>query len=1315
MAAAAKLAPGMVPYSTATVDGRPTVYMTDANDDIPIIIDTGASLTVTPVATDFIGAIDPAPIQSLKGLQGDAMVMGKGTVSWTIIDLYGVVRTLKPTAYYVPTASVRLFSPQTHFMDTDSGSLLVNSRRTTLRLSDGSELEFPFNDGNQLPYMLLSHKDDKTVGLVSSDLEALRSFDGISNLLSVAQESNQNLTSSQRELLYWHWKLGHPHFAWVQSLAAQPRDSIGSAPILRTKVQGVSSCPAPLCAACQLAKQRRRGAGPERHVKDFSDLMKLKENNLKPGDRVSIDQYISAVPGRLPHTKGKESKNDKFVGGTLFVDHATGFVFVAHQVSLRAGETVQAKRKFEAAAHSMGVSVTSYRADNVPFGSAAFRESLRPDQKITYSGTGAHHQNGVAERTIQTVTSWARAMLLHAVLHWPEAANLELWPFALQHAVWSWNHLPRRDVRLAPLELFSQSTFPSYDHLQRCHVWGCPTYVLDPALQDGKKVPKWAPRSRRGQFLGFSPEHSSTVALILNHRTGHVSPQYHVVHDDLFTTVPNADAAPVFDTASFDPESWSRLVSAGLERSIDDDDQPQLAPPADAWPDDPISGPPPDPVLAAPPPVPPPLPAPVSAPPASGGGGDLSENPSLPTPTVLDFTQVDPGLGSEGAVPTGSPNVIPETVPRPQPASSTVPPTTEAALRRSRRTRRPNPDVSGPEWVTQAAQSAFYTRRSTQKIRSSVLNDQFLHSLHWNDPKPASHTLRALLSQQNLETDFRSGLPDWASPMLLGAKANSADTPRWDEAMNGPDRDGYWDACVKELHTLETKKDAWEVVDRKDWMKVLPSTWVFRCKRFPDGTVKKLKARFCVRGDQQVEGIDFFETFAPVVSWITVRLLLALSLILGLATRQVDYTAAFLHADIDHDPNWDNMSPEERERSGIYVQMPRGFTQTGKVLKLKKSLYGLRQSPRNFFLHLKSKLEACGFRQSDADACLFISDTVICLVYVDDTLFFATDQSHIDTVLNKLRDIHDMELEEEDDVAGFLGVHIKRNEDDGSIELTQTGLTKRVVEALGVETLPIVQTPAAYGALPADKDGDPPQGTYNYASVVGMLQYLQAHSRPDITFAVSQCARYVHNPRRSHEIALERIGQYLRGTMDRGMIIQPTNQLQLDCFVDADFAGLWGYENKNDPSCVKSRTGFVFKMAGCPVLWTSKLQPDIATSTMEAEYNALSTAMKDLLPLRHLLMAVADGVGINRNSLATFKTTVWEDNNGALTLARLEPGRMTPRSKHYGVKYHWFRSHLKPNAIEIEKIESEAQEADILTKALRTDKFIANRRRLMGW
>jgi hypothetical protein len=233
-----------------------------------------------------------------------------------------------------------------------------------------------------------------------------------------------------------------------------------------------------------------------------------------------------------------------------------------------------------------------------------------------------------------------------------------------------------------------------------------------------------------------------------------------------------------------------------------------------------------------------------------------------------------------------------------------------------------------------------------------------------------------------------------------------------------------------------------------------------------------------------------------------------------------------------------------------------------------------------------------------------------------------------------------------------------------------------------------------------------------------MLWYLYGHSRPDLGFAVSQAARFSFGPKRSHELALIRIGQYLKGTRDKGLIFKPVpfdQEFKMDVYVDSDFMGLYGKELRSDPSNVKSRTGYVICLNGCPIIWSSKLQDSIALSTMMAEYYALSSAMREVIPLRALIQVVAKGCGVSETTLTTFKTTVWEDNNGALTLANLDPGQQTPRSKFYDVKVHWFRSHLKPNNIEVVKIDTKIQLADLFTKPLSRDIFDGLRKLLCGW
>ena len=230
-----------------------------------------------------------------------------------------------------------------------------------------------------------------------------------------------------------------------------------------------------------------------------------------------------------------------------------------------------------------------------------------------------------------------------------------------------------------------------------------------------------------------------------------------------------------------------------------------------------------------------------------------------------------------------------------------------------------------------------------------------------------------------------------------------------------------------------------------------------------------------------------------------------------------------------------------------------------------------------------------------------------------------------------------------------------------------------------------------------------------------MMLYLAGHTCPDIKYAVHQCSRYSHNPRAIHEVALKQVGRYLIGTKEKGIIFNIDESLKIECFVDSDFAGLWAFEDPQDPICTRSRTGYVPKFAGAPVLWKSKLQTENVLSTMEAEYVALSTALRDFIPMKELIVELLNAVGLKPSKIASIKSTVWEDNEGCGKLANLKMPQMTPHSKHYAVKYHWFRTHLEPNGIIIERVDSANNIADLFTKGLVGKKFRTLRKLLCGW
>ena len=431
--------------------------------------------------------------------------------------------------------------------------------------------------------------------------------------------------------------------------------------------------------------------------------------------------------------------------------------------------------------------------------------------------------------------------------------------------------------------------------------------------------------------------------------------------------------------------------------------------------------------------------------------------------------------------------------------------------------------------------------------------------------------------------------------------------------------------------------------------------------------------------------------------------MLILEVLLDLKSKQGDVTAAFLHVDLGED--------EE-----VYVRMPRGFEQSGKILKLRKTLYGLRQSPRAFWEYIVKKREASGCPQSELDPCLFVSKKVICIVYVDDILFWSKDEKHIHELAMRLRE-QGVDLEQEDDAAGFLGVRLERDEQTGLLEMKQPGLIDRVIETLGLDvgTVNGKATPAEHAPLVKDEDGPEARRDFSYSSVVGMLLYLAGHSRPDIAYAVNCAARYMFCPKRSHKEALKRIGWYLKATRDRGLVLNPTGDiLKIDAYPDADFVGLHGHEKPTDPASVKSCTGYVITVADCAVLWQSKQQSETALSTMEAEIVALAHCCCELFPVKDMVASIGPVVGLEVGDIS-MNVSIHEDNAGALILAETFPPQYTPRSKHYAIKTVWFREAIVKQGIKLLNIATVEQLGDIFTKGLPKATFEYLRKKLMGW
>ena len=313
------------------------------------------------------------------------------------------------------------------------------------------------------------------------------------------------------------------------------------------------------------------------------------------------------------------------------------------------------------------------------------------------------------------------------------------------------------------------------------------------------------------------------------------------------------------------------------------------------------------------------------------------------------------------------------------------------------------------------------------------------------------------------------------------------------------------------------------------------------------------------------------------------------------------------------------------------------------------------------------------------------------------------------------------ELTREGTFSEFLGIQFSFTQNERSVTMTQSGLIEKILQTAGMYDCKPNKLPTSQVPLGNDDHGDPMVENWSYSSVVGMLLYLSTHTRPDVSFAVSQIARFTHNPKQSHAKAVKHLLRYLKGTKAEGITfklpkkpLSAIKSLLLEDYVDSDFAGLYRVESPNSEMTAKSRTGYIILLCGCPLVWKSQLQAGIALSTQEAEYTALSQSARSLIPIRNI---VAEAIShlFRGPSLSVPRVicVAFEDNNGALSMANNQ--RLTSRTKYYHVNSHWFWGHVKDGTFAVEGVPSTCQNADYLTKPLPLVPYIANRQRVQGF
>ena len=397
------------------------------------------------------------------------------------------------------------------------------------------------------------------------------------------------------------------------------------------------------------------------------------------------------------------------------------------------------------------------------------------------------------------------------------------------------------------------------------------------------------------------------------------------------------------------------------------------------------------------------------------------------------------------------------------------------------------------------------------------------------------------------------------------------------------------------------------------------------------------------------------------------------------------------------------------------MESPYGFQHGDKgecVLKLKKSLYGLCDLSYNWFQKTTQGLEDEGFIKSEIDQCVFLRSNRMVLLYVNDMIALASNKEVFEKLVNNLKNRNYI-LTDEGYSTKYLGV-VVREKQNGYFEFVQPFLIQRIIDLLGIKGKRVHNTkptPAVKPLLHKDLQSDKRKNKWNYRQAVGMLTYLQGTTRPDIAMAVHQCAKFSMNPMLSHEKDTKRIGRYLLGSKNRGIVFKSEPHKGLECYVDANFVGGWNKEDAGDLDDVLSRTGFVVFYAGCPLVWASRMQTEISLPTAESEYVACSTTMRDVLSLMQLMREIDKMFPVN-SPKPIVHCNVYEDNESCIAMAKNR--KFSPRTKHIAIKYHHFRRHVN-KIVFINSFDTTEQITDALTKPLEENQFRYLRKKLCKW
>ena len=535
------------------------------------------------------------------------------------------------------------------------------------------------------------------------------------------------------------------------------------------------------------------------------------------------------------------------------------------------------------------------------------------------------------------------------------------------------------------------------------------------------------------------------------------------------------------------------------------------------------------------------------------------------------------------------------------------------------------------------------------------------------------------LRRSTRQTKPPERLGEWLYNCSTNEESNDPRTVK--EALASPDAEKWKQAMNLEMEAMQSN-NVWSLVKQPADQKVVGSKWIFKRKLDSDGSVCSYKARLVAKGFQQQEGINYDETFSPVVRFESVRTILALAATHELHVHQMDVSTAFLNGELDED---------------VFMTQPEGFSNTNSnlVCKLNKSIYGLKQAPKCWNNSIDTFLKDMNFSQSSSDSCIYtkVDNGSVCIIalYVDDLLIASKSIDEINQL--KLSLCSRYKMKDLGKLSYFLGVKVTQK--DSNIFISQAAYTESLLVKFNFANVKPVSTPVNDSSQleKADEDSELFDAGL-YQSAVGSLLYLSTKTRPDITFAVCNVAKFCSKPTNIHWSAVKRIFRYLKGTVGLGLMYKMSNK---NCtgYSDADWAG--------DRSDRRSTSGQCFILGSGLISWRTSKQKCVALSTAEAEYVALAAASQEAVWLRQLLKDLKFG--------SDDPLVVNEDNQSAICIAKNPKDHA--KTKHIQIKYHFVRDLIQQNVLVLKYCPTEEMLADVFTKPLPKTQF-EKLRNMMG-